>query len=538
MYMSLKTKLIGGFLIVALFATLIGLIGYRGMVQAKTAQDEVSVVRLPSINGLWMMTKAIADLVRVERTLVTQNLGKEELDLQLKDSKACLESYEKGFKIYEPLPQTKEEEGVWKEYLPAADAWKKEHEKILSLVEQGKRDEAFAQVYGPAKETYHRVDTLIDKLLDINIKVADDAANDFRSTFKTTNLLSISSVVIGIAASLALGIFLSLSICRSLTRVSDSLSEGSEQVTSASTQLSATAQGMAEGSSEQAASLEETSSAMEEMSAMTRQNAENAGQAKSLAGQAGSSVDKANASMQQMVKKMGEISSKGEETGKIIKTIDEIAFQTNLLALNAAVEAARAGEAGAGFAVVADEVRNLAQRAAASAKTTSELIEGTIKNINEGMSLVESTNSDFQDVAQAVRKVNELVGEISAASSEQARGITEVSSAISQMDKVTQSNAAGAEEIASSSEELSSQAISLTEIVRTLQEIILGEYTGERGGPSHPVATKPRSPVASPRRLSAPGKGSGSVGQISIGKSPIRKAKAEETIPLNDMGEF
>ena len=163
---------------------------------------------------------------------------------------------------------------------------------------------------------------------------------------------------------------------------------------------------------------------MEEMSAMTKRNAESAGHAKSLADRAGASVGKSNASMQSLVTSMAEISAMGEETAKIVKTIDEIAFQTNLLALNAAVEAARAGEAGAGFAVVADEVRNLAQRAAGAAKNTSELIEETIKKIKDGTVLVEKTNADFSEVASAVTKVTELVGEISASSSEQHAGST------------------------------------------------------------------------------------------------------------------
>jgi methyl-accepting chemotaxis protein len=160
--------------------------------------------------------------------------------------------------------------------------------------------------------------------------------------------------------------------------------------------------------------------------------------------------------------------------GKIIRTIDEIAFQTNLLALNAAVEAARAGEAGAGFAVVADEVRNLAQRAASSARSTSELIEGTTKKIRQGTELVQLTNEDFQEVARSVRKVTELVAEISVASSEQSRGIGEIVHAIGQMDKVTQGNAAGAEEIASATEELASQAVVMEDVVGDLLAIVEG----------------------------------------------------------------
>ena len=179
-------------------------------------------------------------------------------------------------------------------------------------------------------------------------------------------------VLLAVVAGAGIAWFLTQSTVSVLSSVSEELASGAVQVSSASGQLSSSSQGLAEGSSEQAASLEETSSAMEEMSAMTKRNAESAGQAKSLADRAGASVGKSNASMQSLVTSMAEISAMGEETGKIVKTIDEIAFQTNLLALNAAVEAARAGEAGAGFAVVADEVRNLAQRAAGAAKNTSD----------------------------------------------------------------------------------------------------------------------------------------------------------------------
>ncbi len=146
---------------------------------------------------------------------------------------------------------------------------------------------------------------------------------------------------------------------------------------------------------------------------------------------------------------MGEISTASEETQKIVKTIDEIAFQTNLLALNAAVEAARAGEAGAGFAVVADEVRNLAMRAADAAKSTAGLIEGTVKKIKDGVDLVGTTNEDFSKVAESSSKVGELLVEIAAASKEQSLGIEQINTAVTEMDKVTQQNAAGSEELRS-----------------------------------------------------------------------------------------
>jgi methyl-accepting chemotaxis protein len=185
------------------------------------------------------------------------------------------------------------------------------------------------------------------------------------------------------------------------------------------------------------------------MSSMTKQNADNAGQANQLITVTNQLMEKTNSSMGALTGSMKEIAQASEQTQKIVKTIDEIAFQTNLLALNAAVEAARAGEAGAGFAVVADEVRNLAMRAAEAARNTSGLIEDIVKKIHGGVSVVTSTNQNFGEVTVNSNKVRELVGEIAAASQEQAQGIEQVNQAVSEMNRVTQQNAAGAEELAS-----------------------------------------------------------------------------------------
>ena len=252
----------------------------------------------------------------------------------------------------------------------------------------------------------------------------------------------------------------------------------SDQVGSGSGQVASSSQQLAEGSAEQASSLEETSSSLEEMSSMTKQNADNANQANTLMQEANQVIGRANESMGELTTSMDEISKASEETSKIIKTIDEIAFQTNLLALNAAVEAARAGEAGAGFAVVADEVRNLAMRAADAAKNTAGLIEGTVKKVGAGAEIVTKTNEAFTEVATAASKVGEFVGEIAAASQEQTQGIEQVNKAIAEMDKVTQTNAANAEESASASEEMSSQAQELNSLLAEFK--LSGQGSGRK----------------------------------------------------------
>ena len=283
----------------------------------------------------------------------------------------------------------------------------------------------------------------------------------------------ITVLVIGFAMVVA-GFFLARSIARPMLTSMSFLDGAVNEVSIAADQVAFSSQQLAEGASEQAASIEETSSSLEEMSSMTRQNADNASQADQLMASTKVTISRSTQIMDKLTTSMGEISNASEETSKIIKTIDEIAFQTNLLALNAAVEAARAGEAGAGFAVVADEVKSLAMRASEAAKNTANLIEGTIKKIKEGSELVEKTDTEFRGVARSVDRCSDLVGEISAASKEQAQGIEQVNKAVNEMDKVVQQNAANSEESASASEEMSARAVQIKEYVVKLKALLDG----------------------------------------------------------------
>jgi methyl-accepting chemotaxis protein len=325
---------------------------------------------------------------------------------------------------------------------------------------------------------------------------ADALAGFALQMMQSAARLAFTVILVFMAAALVFGgLYARLATGRIVKRMRNTISgitRGAAQVAAAAGQVSSAGRALADGAAEQAAAVQETSSSLEEMSAITRQNAENATAADRLMRNTRQVVEKANTAMGELTIAMGQISGASDDTAKIIKTIDEIAFQTNLLALNAAVEAARAGEAGAGFAVVADEVRNLAQRAAEAARNTKVLIEGTVGNVQRGSALVSVTDTAFADVAVSAHKVGELLNEIAAASTEQSTGIAQINTAVSAIDRVTQKNVANAAASAAASEMMHHEAEAMKGHVAAMNALVGGAGPAVPQGPAG-AAKRPAS---------------------------------------------
>jgi methyl-accepting chemotaxis protein len=401
--------------------------------------------------------------------------------------------------------------------------------QILVLSRSATNSEASSVVYQKARAELDPVaaaylDSIAKCMAQAKKKAADSSHLVLSSTISTDTSLWLGGLIaLLVAGGLAYAIIRSTNLV--LSDITEALSDGSNQVADAAGQVSSASQSLAEGSGEQAASIEETSSSLEEMASMTRRNAENAHKANELARAAHTAAERGSGDMAAMSQAMGSIKASSDDIAKIIKTIDEIAFQTNILALNAAVEAARAGEAGMGFAVVADEVRNLAQRSAQAAKETAAKIEGAISNTAQGVNLSAKVADALKDIVDKVRQVDQLITEVSSASSEQTQGITQVNVAVGEMDKVIQSNAASAEESAAAAEELNAQAMAMKESVAELMQLVEGTPSSQPD--SRPAPTYSTSPKKSTIKTYASGK-------PAAARSHVSTPMGRKEIPLEN----
>ncbi len=310
--------------------------------------------------------------------------------------------------------------------------------------------------------------------------VADDTTQLDRSVSRieaaVTRLASVVAVISSLALllSVAIGWRLTGSIVGPLHAVIRDMRSGSDQVSAASGQVSTSSLQLSDGASRQASSAEEAAASLVEMASIAESNRENAGKAYRISDGVKAAAGQGREAMDRMTEAIRKIKDSTDETAKIIRTVDEIAFQTNLLALNAAVEAARAGDAGKGFAVVAEEVRSLAQRSAEAARNTAALIADSTASAQEGVAATDDVSTLLEQITSGVDEVAGLLGKVAAASDDQARGVTALNTAVAEISQITQGNAAGAQESAAAAEELLNQAHELQHLVGALCEVVEG----------------------------------------------------------------
>ncbi|MDR3567960.1 MAG: methyl-accepting chemotaxis protein [Syntrophobacteraceae bacterium] len=423
----------------------------------------------PTLNSLIVAAKTIVSgssefVLTVDRDLLLNNNEKTYLERLGKISPVLL----KERNNVTALVSTIKDEGV-KGYPEALN-------KLIPHMES--TSEKIHQLWLQNRELVAQLNGVRKQIISSDASMIASVKERLGQIERSGRLMNFASVGIIFLVLIAGGIFIGRSITIAIRRLSVRLREGADWTAMAAVQMISASNSLADGASEQAAALEETSSSLEQTASMTRSNAHNAHGSNSLMKEISRTVERSNQSMLKVKDSMAEISQSSEQTQAIVKTIDEISFQTNLLALNAAVEAARAGEAGAGFAVVAGEVRNLAMRAAEAARNTADLIEATVKRVHDGTAVATQAYNEFAGVSKNISKAAEMVEEIAHASEEQARGSEQINKAVTDMDKVTQKNAADAEETASVCEELGAKAKLMKLLVLELVSLVGGANGG------------------------------------------------------------
>ncbi|MDR3698778.1 MAG: methyl-accepting chemotaxis protein [Candidatus Sulfopaludibacter sp.] len=419
------------------------------------------------------MELAVTNVLAIERGVEVRAFTKdagaiEELNREFTDNYAGLM---RNIQEFRQLITTEQGRKLIEELAGTSESMVALHQEVYKLAASGNAEAAAAvakekmvPIVQHAGQTAH---SLLDQQSDLMAKVIEATAADVTSDRRLMVTMAVLLLLVG-----AVIVAVVRRINTDLQQTAEELGESAAQVASAAGQVASTSQSVAQGASQQAASLQETSSASEEIRAMSRESLLKTESAAGLVNRSQQTFGETNGKLEQMIVAMDGISSSSSKISKIIKVIDEIAFQTNILALNAAVEAARAGEAGMGFAVVADEVRNLAQRCAQAAGDTSSLIEESIAKSSDGKVKVDEVASAIRRVTGESGQIKTLVEEVSAGSQAQTRGVEQVAQAVSQMEQVTQSSAASAEEGAAAAEELTAQSQAMKSVVDRLASMV------------------------------------------------------------------
>jgi methyl-accepting chemotaxis protein len=531
--LSIRSKLLGGFALVLLIATGQSLLSIQRLAIVNAESTALATNWVPSIEALGAINAHLANY-RSARLKLLMSDSPQAVDAVMSELKQLDTEIEKHKGRYVAMISSPLEKAQYEQFNTHWSAYQALGDDVQALVRAGNMATVKSLLAGPGAKAYGAVDGALEKLVEMNAQGAAVASAHADEVYKSSRLFLLGTL----GAMVVLGLGIGWAISRGLTRAAAQavehaarMSEGdlshtlvvtrgdemgqllnalgrmqqnlrgivagvrqnAEGVATASAEISQGNHDLSGRTEQQASALEETAASMEELSSTVKQNADNARQANQLALSASTVAISGGEVVNRVVDTMKGINDSSRRIADIIGTIDGIAFQTNILALNAAVEAARAGEQGRGFAVVASEVRSLAQRSADAAKEIKTLISTSVERVEQGTALVDQAGATMQEVVSSIRRVTDIMGEISAASIEQSAGVAQVGEAVTQMDQATQQNAALVEESAAAAESLKTQAQHLVSAVAVFK---LGQHDTPR--PAATV-TRPAARVSTPR---------------------------------------
>ncbi len=528
MNLKIRTKLVGAFVMVVLFAAGAGLWNLSNFRWAAGAFQTASREHLPAVDYLVEADRDMQQALVAERSLMFVRQASEDAAAMRKDHTENIQQAKDRWGKYKAVSASGTEKKLWGEFETAFREWESLSKEVIQLLAKDlaeARKDAIDLSLSDGTAKFEKARGVLNTLTEARLKNANLFADEIQnSATRTTWWTAILLAAISVGGAL-LGMKIAGQITRALAQVvertqqaatgdlrvrvhldaRDELGEmgralnammerfestmaqvrhAAHQTAVAAQQVAAGSTQLSSGAQEQASSLEETAASLEQMTSTVRQNADNARQANQMAAGARDAAEQGGTVVKAAVAAMGAITTSSRQIAAIITTIDEIAFQTNLLALNAAVEAARAGEQGRGFAVVASEVRGLAQRSAAASKEIKTLITDSVTKVEDGSGLVLKAGTTLTEIMAQVKKVADLIAEITAASQEQSQGIEQVNKAVTQMDTVTQQNAAQTEELSSTAQALAAQAEELSAQV--------AQFKLAAGSSESPASVEPR----------------------------------------------
>jgi methyl-accepting chemotaxis protein len=532
--LKIVAKLLVSFVLVLLLTAFLSFFSLFELSEVNHNTVELSESAMPSVRAVLGIKSDLA-LFRSQELQHMLSTEAKDWDAYEKKMATTLESLRKNGDAYRKLIDDPEEKQLFEQFQSVFQQFMLDHDKIVALARGGQYEDAKALSRGHSTKLNGNLREVVEKLVSLNMAQSAAASAAAEHTYSRARMWVGSLLAVAIVSGLALAAWIAALIAGPLTQalrvaekvasgdltsqivvtsrdetgkllaalkhMNDSLvtivgqvRRGTDTIATASSEIASGNQDLSSRTEEQASSLEETASSMEELTSTVKQNADNARQANQLAGSASDVALRGGAVVAQVVDTMGAINDSARKISDIIAVIDGIAFQTNILALNAAVEAARAGEQGRGFAVVASEVRNLAQRSASAAKEIKTLINDSTEKVDVGSRLVDQAGKTMGEIVDSVRRVTDVIAEISAASSEQTHGIEQINVAINQMDQVTQQNAALVEEAAAASESMQEQAAALARAVSIFK---LDDANAEAAAPApRPVARASAARVA------------------------------------------